>query len=386
MNTTRMVMKNTLRHPLRNILTVLGIAIAVSAFGLLRTVLTSWDAGIEAGSVERLVTRDAVSFIFPLPLAYADKIEKTEGIEKLCYLNWFGGVYKDKENFFPRMACQPERIFEVYPEYMVTDQEREAFIKERNACVIGESIAQQFNIKIGDIMTVEGDIYPGKWDFVVRGIYKRRDQNTDGTQMFFSWVYLNERLLQESPARANKIGWVVAKLKPKTNPAAVSKAIDSQFLNSSAETKSETERAFNQSFFESYSAIFTAIKIMSFLIIGIILMVLGNTMIMSTRERTREYAMLKALGFRGNHLVAFIAGESIVIAVVGAVIGVVLLYMMVAGASAVVPKQFFPVFFIAPSTYIISFTSAVLLGVLAAILPVMHNTKIQIVEGLRFNG
>lgn len=386
MNTTRMVMKNTLRHPLRNILTVLGIAIAVSAFGLLRTVLTSWDAGIEAGSVERLVTRDAVSFIFPLPLAYADKIEKTEGIEKLCYLNWFGGVYKDKENFFPRMACQPERIFEVYPEYMVTDQERDAFIKERNACVIGESIAQQFNIKLGDIMTVEGDIYPGKWDFVVRGIYKRRDQNTDGTQMFFSWVYLNERLLQESPARANRIGWVVAKLKPRTNPAVVSKAIDSQFLNSSAETKSETERAFNQSFFESYSAIFTAIRIMSFLIIGIILMVLGNTMIMSTRERTREYAMLKALGFRGNHLVAFIAGESIVIAFIGAIIGVGLLYVMVLGASAVVPKQFFPVFFIAPSTYIISFTSAVLLGVLASILPVMHNTKIQIVEGLRFNG
>ena len=125
---------------------------------------------------------------------------------------------------------------------------------------------------------------------------------------------------------------------------------------------------------------------MSFLIIGIILMVLGNTMIMSTRERTREYAMLKALGFRGNHLVAFIAGESIVIAFIGAIIGVGLLYVMVLGASAVVPKQFFPVFFIAPSTYIISFTSAVLLGVLASILPVMHNTKIQIVEGLRFNG
>ncbi|MFN8361000.1 MAG: FtsX-like permease family protein [Candidatus Kapaibacterium sp.] len=386
MNTTRMVLKNTLRHPLRNILTVIGIAIAVSAFGLLRTVLTSWDAGIEAGSVDRLVTRDAVSFIFPLPLSYAEKIERTDGIEKLCYMNWFGGVYKDKQNFFPRMACQPERIFDVYPEYMVTPQEREAFIKERNACVIGESIAKQFNIKLGDIMTVDGDIYPGKWDFVVRGIYKRRDQSTDGTQMFFSWVYMNERLLQESPSRANKIGWVVAKLKPRTNPAAVSKAIDNQFLNSSAETKSETERAFNQSFFESYSAIFTAIRIMSFLIIGIILMVLGNTMIMSTRERTREYAMLKALGFRGNHLVAFIAGESVVIAFIGAIIGVGLLYVMVLGASAVVPKQFFPVFFIAPSTYFISFGSALLLGVLASILPVMHNTKIQIVEGLRFNG
>lgn len=381
-----MVLKNTLRHPLRNALTVLGIAIAVSAFGLLRTVLTSWDAGIEVASVDRLVTRDAVSFIFPLPLAYAEKVEKIEGIETLCYFNWFQGVYKDKQNFFPRMACQPDRVFSVYPEYVLSPEQLEDFKKERNACVIGESIAAQFNIKLGDIMTVDGDIFPGRWDFIVRGIYKKRDEKIDGTQMFFHWDYLNERMIQDSPGRANQIGWIVAKLKPGTNTAEVSQAIDSQFRNSSTETKSETERAFNQSFFESYSAIFTGIRVMSVLIIGIILLVLGNTMIMSTRERTREYAMLKTLGFSGRNLISFIAGESIIISFIGAVVGIVLLYLLVQVVSATVPKQFFPVFFIATSTYFFTFTAAIVLGFLASIQPVLHTLKTRIVDGLRFIG
>jgi len=381
-----MVIKNTLRHPLRNLLTVFGIAIAVSAFGLLRTVLTSWDAAIEVASVDRLVTRDAVSFIFPMPLAYAEKIEKVEGIETLSYFNWFQGVYKDKQNFFPRMACQPDRVFSVYPEYIVSADQLEAFKKERNACVIGESIASQFNLKLGDLITVEGDIYPGNWEFVVRGIYKRRDEKVDGTQMFFHWDYLNERLLQDAPSRANRIGWVVAKLTPGANPAEVAQAIDRQFQNSSTETKSETERSFNQSFFEAYSAIFTGIRVMSVLIIGIILLVLGNTMIMSARERTREYAMLKTLGFSGQNLITFIAGESIVLSFVGAVIGMGLLYMLVQIVSAVVPKQFFPVFYIDTSTYIITFGAALFLGFLASVQPVINTLRTRIVDGLRFIG
>ncbi len=381
-----MILKNTMRHPLRNALTVLGIAIAVSAFGLLRTVLTSWDAAIEVASVDRLVTRDAVSFIFPMPLAYAEKIEKVEGIETLCYFNWFQGVYKDKQNFFPRMACQPDRVFSVYPEYIVSPEQLEAFKTERKACVIGESIANQFNITLGDVMNVEGDIYPGSWDFVVRGIYKKRDEKVDATQMFFHWDYLNERINQEAPVRANRIGWVVAKLKRGANAAEVSQAIDRQFKNSSTETKSETERAFNQSFFEAYSAIFTGIRVMSVLIIGIILLVLGNTMIMSTRERTREYAMLKTLGFSGKNLISFIAGESIIMSFIGAILGIVLLSLLVQIVSAVVPKQFFPVFFIAPSTYVITFTSAIILGFLSSIQPVLNTLKTRIVDGLRFIG
>ncbi len=386
MDMLKIILKNLKRHPLRNILTMLGVAIAVSAFGLLATVLTSWEAGIEAGSVDRLIVRHAVSFIFPLPLNYLDKVAKTEGVENTCAFNWFGGVYKDKNNFFARMACEPEKVFDVYPEFVVTKEERESFIRERNACIIGESIAQQFNIKVGDMMTVDGDIYPGKWDFVVRGIYKKRDKNTDGTQMFFSWQYLNERIQQEAPERANKVGWVVTKLKGGSSAASISSAIDQQFKNSPAETKTETERAFNQSFFSAYSAIFTVIRVMSYLIVVIILFVLGNTMIMSARERTREFAMLKTLGFSGSQLTTFIAGEAIAMSLLGAFLGIILLNLMVVVVGAVVPKQFFPVFYVATGTYISSFLSAVLVGVFASIIPIWRTGKTRIVDGLRFIG
>ncbi len=386
MEIIKLVFKNLLRHPLRNSLTILGIAIAVSAFGLLSTVLTSWDAGLEAAAIDRLVTRHAVSFIFPLPLNYREKVAKTEGIDLTCGFNWFGGLYKDPKNFFPRMAVEPENVFKVYPEYVITNAELETFKTERNACVIGEDIAKQFNLKVGDPMNIKGDIYPGDWDFVVRAIYKKRDKNTDGTQMFFNWNYLNERVLQSAPERANKVGWIVTRLKPGINAATVSEAIDAQFKNSPAETKSETERAFNQSFFSAYSAIFTAIRAMSYIIVIIILFVLGNTMIMSARERTREYAMLKTLGFSGSQLSVFIAGEAIVMSLIGAVAGLFVLNGMVFVVGQVVPKQFFPVFYVATSTYIISFMSAIVVGILAAIQPIQRTRAMKIVDGLRFIG
>ncbi len=386
MEIIKIIFKNLFRHPLRNTLTMLGIAIAVSAFGLLATVLTSWDAGMEAASVDRLITRQAISFIFPLPLSYRDKVAHTEGVQEICALNWFGGVYKDPKNFFPRMACEPETIFDVYPEYQITKNELETFKKERNACVVGESIAQQFGFKVGDVMQVEGDIFPGTWDFKICAIYKRRDKNTDGTQMFFNWQYLNERLLQESPDRANEIGWIVSKLKPGANAATVSEAIDSQFRNSPAETKSETERAFNQSFVSAYGAIFTAIRAMSYIIVIIILFVLGNTMIMSARERTREFAMLKTLGFSGMQLSWFIAGEAIVMSLLGSVVGTVLLFGMVYVVGELVPKQFFPIFFVAKSTIITAALSAIVVGLLASIQPIVRTRKMKIVDGLRFIG
>ncbi len=386
MEIIKIILKNLLRHPLRNSLTMLGIAIAVSAFGLLSTVLTSWDAGLEAAAVDRLVTRNAVSFIFPMPLSYRDKVSKTEGIESICSFSWFGGQYKDPQNFFPRMAVEPENVFVVYPEYVITNDELETFKKERNACIVGEDIAKQFDLKVGDPMVIDGDIYPGRWEFVIRAIYKKRDKNTDGTQMFFSWNYLNERILQESPERANTVGWVVTKLKSGSNAAAVSESIDMQFKNSPAETKSETERAFNQSFISAYSAIFTAIRVMSYIIVIIILFVLGNTMIMSARERTREFAMLKTLGFSGPQLSMFIAGEAVVMSLIGAVVGLFILNGLVYGVGQLVPKQFFPVFYVATSTYVISFVSAIIVGALAAIQPIQRTRAMKIVDGLRFIG
>ena len=170
MRILKLIIKNSLRHKLRTFLTILGISIAVFAFGLLRTVVTAWNAGVEASAANRLITRQAVSFIFPLPLAYRDQIKNIPGVEEVTYANWFQGVYIDKTQFFARLAVDAETIFDVYPEFVVSDEEYQTFLKERNSCIIGEGIAKQYNLKIGDLMTIEGDIYPGDWQFVVRGI------------------------------------------------------------------------------------------------------------------------------------------------------------------------------------------------------------------------
>ena len=382
----KLIIKNALRHKLRTSLTILGIAIAVGAFGLLRTVITSWYAAVEAAATDRLITRHAVSFIFPLPYNYGEKIAKAQGVEMVTYMNWFGGVYKDKSEFFPRMACDPLTLFEVYPEFMLTPEEKANFQKERNACVIGQDIAAKHNLKVGDAITLEGDIYPGKWDFVIRGIYKPKTPAIDATQMFFHWAYVDERMKQEMPGREGQVGWYAVKIKDPNQAAAISEYIDGLFANSSAETKSETERAFNQGFIGAYSAIITAINVMAFMIIGVILMVLMNTMVMSARERNREYAVMKTLGFTGKHIFGVVSGESIFISILGGAAGYAVTLLFVGAFAVVVPKNFFPVFILEPITIIQEFGFAILVGIIAGVVPVVQAVRIKIVDGLRYAG
>jgi len=352
MRILKLVFKNALRHKLRTFLTIVGISVAVIAFGLLRTVVTAWNAGVDASQADRLITRHSVSFIFPLDYAYRDKIAKIPGVVKVSYANWFGGVYIDKTQFFARMGVDSDTFFEVYSEYLLTDKELNDFKQQRNACVVGEGLARQYNLKIGDIMPLEGDIYPGQWEFVIRGIYKAKFKSTDTSQMLFHWKYLNERMDQNSPARANEVGWYIVRVDNPQHAADISAQIDAQFKNSSGETKTETERAFQQGFLQSMSAILTAMDVMSFLIVGIIMLVLANTMIMSARERTREYAILKALGFAKPHLSGLIMGESLLISAIGGGIGLLLTFPMIAGFEQAMPKGFFPVFQLEPFRFV----------------------------------
>ncbi|NNJ52296.1 MAG: ABC transporter permease, partial [Ignavibacteriaceae bacterium] len=324
MRILKLIFKNALRHKLRTFLTIVGIAIAVIAFGILRTVVTAWNAGVEASAANRLITRQAVSFIFPLPLAYRDQIAKIPGVDEVTYANWFQGVYIDKNQFFARLAVDPETIFKVYPEFLVSKDEYQTFLKERNSCIIGQDIATQYNLKIGDLMAIEGDIYPGNWQFVVRGIYKPRDKTTDATQMLFHWDYLNERMKELGAGRDNEVGWYIVKIKDPSKTGSISNQIDALFKNSRAETKTESERAFQQGFVQASSAIITSMNVISFVIIGIIMLVLGNTMIMSARERTREYAVFKTIGFSASHMIGLILGESLFISAIGAGLGLTL--------------------------------------------------------------
>ncbi|HWO41236.1 MAG TPA: FtsX-like permease family protein [Candidatus Eisenbacteria bacterium] len=386
MELIKLLARNTVRHKLRSLLTIAGIAVAVTAFVLLRTVVTAWYAGVEASAADRLITRHAVSFVFPLPLAYRDRIARVPGVEKVTYATWFSGIYIDKDQFFARLAVDSETFFEVYPEFLLEKEEFEAFKRERNACIIGIDIARRYDLAPGDIMVLEGDVFPGRWEFVVRGIYEPRDQATDPATMMFHYEYVEERVKQEMPERSGEIGWYIVKIKNPEDAAAVSLEIDRLFANSRAETKTETERAFQQGFLSAASAIITAMNIMSFVIIGIILLVLGNTMIMSARERTHEYAVLKALGFDGWRLFVLIAGESLILSVLGSALGLVGTLPAVEAFQATLPKGWFPIFYIKPETIIAGAVAALGVGLIASLIPFRRVLSTRIVEGLRFVG
>jgi len=385
MKVFKLIFKNALRHKLRTSLTILGITIAIIAFGLLRTVVTIWYSSVDATMANRLVTRQSVSFIFPLPYAYKEKILSVPGVTRVCGASWFQGVYKDKNNFFARLAVD-DNMFEVYPEFLLSKEESENYKKQRNACVIGSQIAKQYNLKIGDQMVLDGDIFPGRWEFEVRGIYQPKNKNTDATQMVFHMDYLNERLKEQSPSRADQVFWYMVQIGDPNRSAQISNQIDAMFKNSTAETKTETEKAFTQGFISASGAIITAMNWMSFLIIGIILLVVANTMIMSARERTREYAVFKTLGFSALHLTGLILGESMLIACIGGGIGLALTFPLVSGFEQAMPKGFFPFFFIEPITVVLAVTATLLVGFLSAIFPIQRALSTKIVDGFRFVG
>jgi len=382
----RLLLRNALRHKLRTVLTVIGVGVAVMAFALLQTVVTAWHAGVEASAANRLITRHAVSFVFPLPLSYRDRIAQIGGVNKVTYAVWFSGVYIDKNQFFARLAVDSDTFFDVYPEFVIDREQFEAFKRERNACIIGVDIANRYHLKIGDIMPIEGDVYPGQWEFVVRGIYYPRDQTTDPSSMMFHYRYVDERVRQKFPDRAGQVGWYIVRIDDPANSAQISQDIDNLFANSRAETKTETERAFQQSFLSAASAVITAMNIMSFVIIGIILLVLGNTMVMSARERTHEFAVLKALGFSGGQLFLLLGGESMILSIAGSALGLALTLPAVVGFQSALPKGWFRVFYIKPETIVIGCIAGFAVGLLASLIPLRRVLTTRIVEGLRYVG
>ena len=386
MELIRLLIRNALRHRLRSLLTVVGVGVAVMAFALLRTVVTAWHAGVDASAANRLITRHAVSFVFPLPLAYRDRIAQVPGVERVTYAVWFSGVYIDKNQFFARLAVDSETFFELYPEFVIDPDQYQAFKRERNACVIGIDLARRYNLKLGDIINIEGDVFPGQWEFVVRAIYRPRDQTVDPANMIFHYDYVQEKVRQDMPSRSGEVGWYIERISNSSNAADVSEEIDRLFTNSRAETKTETERAFQQNFLSSASAVITAMNVMSFVIIGIILLVLGNTMIMSARERTHEYAVLKALGFSARQLFFLLTGESLILSVFGSALGLLVTFPAVQGFRAALPKGWFPIFYIKPETIIIGCVAGLLVGFVAAMIPLRRIVTTQIIEGLRYVG
>jgi putative ABC transport system permease protein len=378
----KLLFRNAFRHKLRATLTILGVTIAILAFGLLRTVVSAWYAGVEASSASRLVTRNAISLIFPLPIAYKDKIRQIEGVRTVSYGTWFGGVYKEEKNFFPNLAVDAQSFMKIYPEFMLSDDEFRAFLKDRKGFVAGRKLVEKFKWKPGDTVTLKGLIFPGDWDFVLRGVYRGRDKTIDESQFLFHWDYLNERIKDKMTSWANQVGFYMIDVTRPDLAAEVSMAIDGTFKNSLAETLTETEKAFQLSFISMTEVIVLAIQLVSFVIIFIIMAVVANAMAMTTRERIGEYAVLKTMGFGGWHILALILGESLVITLAGGILGIILTYP----AAAIFGHKmsnFFPIFNVEIKTVYFAFTAALMVGVIAAVVPTQRAIRIRIADGLR---
>jgi putative ABC transport system permease protein len=380
----KLILRNATRHKLRTALTVLGLTIAVLAYGLLHTVVDAWYAGAAAASNARLVTRNAISLVFPLPLAYENRIRGVDGVTIVARSNWFGGVYRDPKNFFAQFAVS-DNYLDLYPEFILSPQQRSDYERDRKGCLIGRQLATQFGFKVGDVIPLKGTIYPGTWDFVVRGIMDGRDESTITRQLIFHYDYLNETIRKTTKRQVDQVGVFVVGIKNPDEAAAVSRNIDNVFKNSLAETLTETEQAFQLGFVAMSNQIIAAIRVVSYVVILIIMAVMANAMAMSARERTTEYATLKALGFGPAFLSVLVFGESLAICAIGGGIGI-----LVTPPAAEFFKQatggVFPVFKVSHETMLLQAACALIVALAAAIVPAVQASRVRIVEGLRAIG
>ena len=381
----RLLLKNAFRHRLRTLLTMVGLVVAICAFGLLRTILDAWYAGVDATSSTRLVTRNAISLTFVLPLAYADRLRGVEGVKSVSWSNWFGGIYITERNFFPQFAVEPASYLALYPEYVLSEAEKKAFILDRQGAIVGRKLANTHGWKVGDQIPLRGTIFPGTWTFTLRGIWDGADAKTDESQLLFHWKYLSERVRQQGASNANFVGIYIVGINEPANAPLVSQRIDAMFKNSLAETLTETEKAFQLGFVSMSEAILVAVNAVSYVIIVIIMAVMANTMTMTARERLAEYATLKALGFTPGFVVKLLFGESLLIALIGGALGL-LATLPLAAAFAKAVGTLFPVFVVSAQTMILQIAACLIVGVVAAAWPAWKMSRISIVNGLRHVG
>ncbi|EYF04703.1 ABC transporter permease [Chondromyces apiculatus] len=377
--------RNLLRNKFRTIFTVLGAAVAVLAFVFIQTMLTSWSAGVEFAAKDRIATRHKVSMILPLPKRYADTIREVPGVKHASYFQWFGGVDpKDKNNFFANTAVESKTVFDIYDEMVVAPEDKARWLADRQGAIVGAVLAKKMGLKVGDRVTLQGTIFPGDWQFNVSGIYTASRRSIDQSQFFFHWDYLNESVPE--PQR-DQVAWISARLDDPTRSAEVSAAIDRIFDEKDVQTATMSERAMNLSFMAMFSAVLSALDAVSIIILVIMVMILGNTIAMGVRERTREYGVLRAVGFQPKHVGLFILGEALTIGVLAGVVGLGISYPLVELMFGRFLEEnmggMFPYFRIAPMTMVAAVLLAVTLSVVASLIPAYRAAKLSVTDALR---
>jgi putative ABC transport system permease protein len=376
-----LVLKSATRSKRRTALTMMSVAMAVFLFSALRAVLSGFDAVSAASSATRVVTIRSTSMIFSMPMSHVEAVRSTPGIEDVTWANWFGGIYKDPKNFFGQFAVDAESYLRMYPEVILTPEERKAFLEDRTGCIVGDGLAKKYGFKIGDKMTlgVGIPVYGSRdFDFTIRGIYRAGSSAVDNQSMMFHWKYADERSTPKG-----EVGWLVSRVSNPDRAVQAANAIDAKFANSPYETKTDTEQAFSAQFASMLGNLNVLLGSVALAVVITTLFVAGNTMAMSVRERTTEIAVMRTLGFPSSTVFALIVGEGILVALVGGAVGAVLARVIVNGESLGLVGGFIPAFGVDNMNVAVGIGLSLLIGVLAALLPALAASRLKVVDALR---
>jgi putative ABC transport system permease protein len=380
MRFSALIFANLFRKKIRLILTIGSFAVALFLFAFLAVVRDAFNRGADVAGADRLVIINRTSIINLIPLSYRDKMLRIPGVKCVTHNNWFGGVYQDEKNFFPQFVIDPENQRQVFPELLVPDEQWNNFLKDRQGAVVGARTAERFHWKIGDRIPIKTTLYGGgAWDFNLDGIYHGKRPQDDETQFWFQWDYFEEKV----PDRVKgQVGWYVLRVENPDESVRIAKAIDSEFANSPYETKTETESAFAANWVKQFGNIQFLIVTIGTVVFLTLLLVTGNTMAISVRERTSELAVFKAIGFSDRAILFFVLAESLLIAVVGGLLGLLFAVVAIPALTRVLSGML-PNLVLAPSILALGLLTALVVGLASGLLPGLGAMRMRVVNALR---
>jgi putative ABC transport system permease protein len=381
MKFSRFIFANLFRKKMRLLLTIGSFAVALFLFTFLAVVRSAFSRGTDLAGADRLVVINRAGLINTIPLAYRDKMLQIKGIKYITHNNWFGGVYQDEKNFFPQFVIDPENQREVMTEMKVPDDQWNNFLKDRQGAIAGATLAKRFGWKVGDRIPIKNSLYgPTKtWEFNLDGIYANDHPGGDESQFWLQWKYFDENIpavIKDMP------GWYVVKLDSPDDAVNVAAAIDRTFANSSTETKTETESAFAAGFAKQLGNIELLILTIGGVVFFTLLLVTGNTMAISVRERTGELAVLKAIGYPDRFVLFFVLSEALVIALIGGLIGLGLAILAIPAVGAAL-QGLLPPLLLSVSVLALGLAFAVFVGVASGLLPGIGAMRLRVVDALR---
>ena len=373
----RLVLAQLLRKKVRTTLTIGSFTVALFLYGLLVTIRGAFSGGADVAGVDRLTVINKTSLIMPLPFSYRDRILRVPGVSGVTYATWFGGVYQDEKNFFPQFGVDKDTWFDVYGEYVLPKDQREAFLRDRQACLAGKNLAKRFGFKVGDRLPLRGTIWPGAWEFNVAGIYEGNRPEVDTTGLLFRFDYLEER----RQFGKGTVGWYVVRLANPDDAVKVTRTIDEGFANSPFETLTQTEKAFATAFAKQMGNIEFLVMTIGSVVFFTLLLVTGNTMAIAVRERTGELAVLKTVGFSGPGVLALILAEAVLIAGQGGLIGLGLAKLFTLGGDPT--RGLLGTFYLSWGSLGLGFMLALGVGAVAGILPGVAAMRLRVADALR---